>query len=135
MSSGRTSWKRALRRHRMWWPPILAVLGALAVALVKALGDSANHGVVGPVVAVCVIAAGAGLLTGVGEALVQPPPPIRLRARLVLVALVLLAAGTLRGGAVAAGLAALIGSGVALVLHWCGSRAMSALVGRDDDQS
>jgi hypothetical protein len=120
----------------MWWPPVLAVLGALTVVLVKALGDSpANHGVVGPVVAVCVIAAGAGMLTGVGEGLVQPPQPIQLRVRLVLVTLVLLAAATLRGGTVAAGLAALVGSGVALILHWCGSRAMSALVGRDDDQS
>ncbi len=135
MSSRRTSWKRALRRHRMWWPPVFALMGALAVALVKALGDSADHGIVGPVVAVCVIAAGAGLLTGVGEGLVQPPPPIKLRVRLVLVILVLFAAATLRGGAVAAGLAALAGSGVALGLHTSGGRVMSALVGRDDDRS
>jgi hypothetical protein len=82
----------------------------------------------GPLVTVCVIAALAGLATGVIAGLVQFSAPIELRIRLALVAFVLVTAAVLGSGSLAAGLAALTGSAVALGSRWSGRRIMSALL-------
>jgi len=119
---------RRLRRYRTWWPLWLAGVGALIVALVTALAPSDDRGVAGPLLTVCVIAALAGLVAGVAVGLIQVSAPIELRIRLVLVVFVLVTAAIVDGGSLAAGLAALTGSGVALGSELFGRRIMSALL-------
>jgi hypothetical protein len=84
---------------------------------------------------VCVILSLAGLIAGVTEGLVRPSAPNELRIQMALVVLALATAGTVSGGALVVGLAALIGSGVALGSAWCGRSVMLALLGNvnDDD--
>jgi len=116
------------------WPVGLAGAGAIIVALVEAVrGTSLDRGLAGPLVVVCVVLGLAGLITGVAEGLVRPSASNELRIRMGLVVLALVTAATVRGGALVVGLAALIGSGVALGSRWCGLRVMSALLGRRED--
>ncbi|MGH2698274.1 MAG: hypothetical protein ACRDJL_03625 [Actinomycetota bacterium] len=126
---------RTLRRYRPWWPPGIALAGALLVILIVALrGEPVDQGVAGPLLAVSLIAGLAGLATGVAEGLVQPSASLQLRIQTVLVVLALVAAGTLRSGALVAGLAAIVGAAAALGLRWCGRRVLEALVGRDESE-
>jgi len=121
--------RRRFRRYRAWWPVGLAVGGAGVLILVGAIRSSGDdRGLAGPLVTVCLIAALAGLATGVIAGLVQFSAPIELRVRLALVAFVLVMAGLLSSGSLAAGLAALTGSAVALGSRWSGRRIMSALL-------
>ncbi|MGH2750714.1 MAG: hypothetical protein ACRDK3_07565 [Actinomycetota bacterium] len=124
---------RTARRYRRWWPPGLAVAGALVVALLVELrGEGDDQGVAGPLVAVSLLTGLIGLATGVGEGLVRPPASIELRIEIVLVVVALVTAATLRGGPLVAGLAALTGTVVALGLRWCGRRVMQGMLGRED---
>lgn len=126
---GSSGFRRRLRRYRAWWPVGLAVGGAGVLVVVGAIRSSGDdRGIGGPLVTVCLIAALAGLVTGVIAGLVQFSAPIELRIRLALVAFVLVTAAVLGSGSVAAGLAALAGSGVALGSGWLGRRIMSGLL-------
>jgi hypothetical protein len=108
--------------------------GALVIAALAALrADPVDRGILGPVIAVGIIAGIAGLVTGVAEGLVQPPAPVVLRIRLALVVLALFVAAVVNAGPLGGLLAALGGAAAGLGLHWCGERAMRGLVGRDED--
>jgi hypothetical protein len=101
------------------------------VEVIRSSGD--DRGIAGPLVTVCLIAALAGFVTGVIAGLVQFSAPIELRIRLALVAFVLVTAAVLGSGSLAAGLAALAGSGVVLGSVWFGRRIMSALLPPSDE--
>ena len=104
------------------------------MALVEAIrGTSVDRGIVGPLVVVCVILSLAGLIAGVAEGLVRPSAPNELWIQMALVILALATAATVRGGELVVGLAALVGSGVALGSAWCGRRVMMALLGNVND--
>ena len=108
--------------------------GAIILALVEAVrGTTDDRGIAGPLVVACVILGLAGLVVGVTEGLVRPSALTELRIRLGLVVLALVTATSLSGGALAVGLAALLGSGVALGSEWCGRSVMSALLGQRED--
>ena len=129
-----SGFRRRFRRYRPWWPLGLAGTGAIIVAVVETVrrtGD--DQGIAGPLVTVCLIAALAGLVTGAIAGLVQFSAPIELRIHLALVAFVLVTAAVLSSGSVAAGLAALAGSGVALGSEWFGRRVVSALLPQVND--
>ncbi|MGH2828199.1 MAG: hypothetical protein ACRDKF_14655, partial [Actinomycetota bacterium] len=102
-------------------------------ALAARRADPIDRGILGPVIAVGVIAGIAGLVTGVVEGLVQPPAPAVLRLRLALVVLVLVVAVVVNAGPLGSFLATLGGAAAALGLRWCGERAMRGLVGRDEE--
>ncbi len=125
--------RRRLRRYRPWWPLWLAGAGAIVVALIAATLPPSDQGFAGPLVVVWVITGLAGLITGVIVGIVHPSAPIELRIRMGLVVLALVTAAAVRGSPLAAGLSALIGSGVALGSLWCGRRIMSALLPQSDD--
>jgi hypothetical protein len=126
--------KRKVRRYRRWWPELLALSGGLVIAALAALrGGSVAEGILGPVIATAIIGGIGGLLAGVAEGLVQPPPPFQLRIRLGLVVLVLLVAALANGSALGSLLAALVGAAVALGLGASGARLMAGLIGRDED--
>jgi hypothetical protein len=134
---GSSAIRRRFRRYRVWWPVGLAVAGTLILGLVGAIRSSGEDpGFAGPLVTVCLIAALAGLVSGVIEGLVQPSAPVQLRINMALVILALLSAAILDGGPLVAGLSALAGSGVALASAWVGRRIMSGLLpGSDENES
>jgi hypothetical protein len=137
---GRQTWgmraagyRRRLWRYRSWWPLWVAGAGAIVVALIAATLPSSDQGFAGPLVVVCLITGLAGLVTGVVVGIVQPSAPIELRIRMGLVVLALVTSAAVRGDPLAAGLSALIGSGIALGALWCGRRVMSAMLPQSDD--
>jgi len=131
---GSSGFRRRLRRYRRWWPAGLAVAGTVILVLVGTIRSSGDdQGIAGPLVTVCVIAGLAGLVTGVTAGLIHVSAPIEVRIRLALVVLVLVMAAIVDGGSLAAGLAALTGSGVALGSEWFGRRIMAALLPEVND--
>jgi hypothetical protein len=112
-------------------------VGAIVVALLAAALPPSDQGFAGPLVVACLMACLitglAGLITGLIVGIVHPSALIELRIRMGLVLLALVTAAAVRGNPLAAGLSALIGSGVALGSLWCGRRITSALLPQSDD--
>jgi len=102
-------------------------------ALAALRADPIDRGILGPVIAAGIVAGIAGLVTGVAAGLLQPPAPVALRVRLALVVLALIIAVVVNAGPSGSFLAALGGAAAGLGLHWSGERAMSGLIGRDED--